>query len=158
MTIDINAARHKAADLTTAHTACDKDGACLRCAARGIELAGLVSLLCGEVEQWRATFGEDALRNAQQILAERHRLQQIVNAAAYEVGDMLCLDGECDHEIDDDAAPCPFAETRHATAAELLAVESLLVSSDGDDLDDAEEIPVGEIRRVLGEARAEVSS
>ena len=94
MTIDINAARHKAADLTTAHTACDKDGACLRCAARGIELAGLVSLLCGEAEQWRATFGEDAL----------------------------------------------------------------LMSTDGDPLDDAEEIRVGEIRRVLGEAREGVPS
>ncbi|MBQ1064510.1 hypothetical protein [Micromonospora sp. C41] len=195
--------------------------------ARSAQMSRELAEARAGLEQWRATYGEDALRNAQQILADRdaaraeiagltaanqrllnhlhnatpdlvtaqqradqaedratdlanrlhraeqeiashnkavthwagqvHQLQQIANAAAYEVADGLCLDGECDHEIEDENAPCPFVETRHATAAELLAVKALLMSSDGDPLDDGDEIPVGEIRRVLGEARAEVA-
>ncbi|TBL44278.1 hypothetical protein EYA84_02215 [Verrucosispora sp. SN26_14.1] len=81
----------------------------------------------------------------------------IAEAARYVVGDRRCVEGDCDHagEVDDNAAddaPCPLVETRYATAAELLAVISLLMSTDGDELGDDEEIPVGEIRRVLAEA------
>ncbi|MEU6206390.1 hypothetical protein ABZ814_22730 [Micromonospora musae] len=87
------------------------------------------------------------------LKAELERMRAVVEAAKYEYGDMWCLDGECDHEISSDDAPCPMVETRYATADEILAVKALLMSTDGDALDDDDEIPVGEIRRVLGEAR-----
>ena len=74
----------------------------------------------------------------------------VAEAAEYKYGDMLCLEGECEH-IDEDV-PCQMVETRYATAAELLAVQSLLMSTDMVPLGDDEEIPVGEIRRVLAEA------
>lgn len=89
---------------------------------------------------------------------EQHQTRAIVEAAKYEYGARYCMEGDCDHaaEADDnapDGAPCPLIETRYATAAQILAVDLLLTSNDGEPLDDAEEIPVGEIRRALGEAR-----
>lgn len=109
---------------------------------------------------------QNALRSLGQAYADlktdNDELGAIVKAAEYQCGARPCMEGDCDHayEADDNApdnAPCPLIVTRHATAAEILAVELLLMSSDGDPLDDAEEIPVGEIRRVMGEARTAVN-
>lgn len=96
------------------------------------------------------------------LKADNDGLREIVKAAEYQYGARPCMEGDCDHahEADDNApegAACPLIETRHVTAAEILAVDLLLMSSDGDPLDDAEEIPVGEIRRVMGEARTAVN-
>ncbi|MCG5464174.1 hypothetical protein MED01_002339 [Micromonospora sp. MED01] len=96
------------------------------------------------------------------LKADNDDLRKIVKAAEYQYGDLFCINGECDHaaELDDDApedAPCPLVEIRYATGAEITAITPLLMSADGDQLDDGDEIPVGEIRRVLGEARATVN-
>lgn len=109
---------------------------------------------------------QNALRSLSQAYADlktdNDELAAIVQAAEYEYGARPCMEGDCDHayEADDNApdnAPCPLIVTRHATAAEILAVELLLISTDGDPLDDGEEIPVGEVRRVMGEARTPVN-
>ncbi|MEV5211391.1 hypothetical protein AB0K35_28345 [Micromonospora sp. NPDC053740] len=111
--------------------------------------------------QWHLAL--EIAEKATVLLTKLDELTAIADAARYEYGARPCMEGDCDHAYEaDDNAPddsaCPLIETRHATAAELLAVELLLTSTDGDLLDDAEEIPVGEIRRALGEAREQASA
>lgn len=71
-----------------------------------------------ELDQWRAAFGENALQNAQQIMAERQQLRTENSRLRGKLADLgkpvdadhwVSLDGKCEADCPECAAVRPLA-------------------------------------------------